>query len=77
MNQSTGCGFAGCIGRLNPPAGRGVLGDVRVPLVLAPITGTAFIESAIRLRGKSTSVTVTVTRWATFTTSDGNGRITG
>jgi hypothetical protein len=29
------------------------------------------------LRGKSTSVTVTVTRWATFTTSDGNGRITG
>ena len=73
VNQSTGCGFAGGTGRLKPPpAGRGAAGDVRVPLVLAPICGAAFIESAMRLRGKSISVTVTVTRCETFTTSAGS-----
>ena len=69
----TVAGLAGGMGRLEPPpVGRAAAGEVRVPVVLGPICGAAFIESAMRLRGKSTSVTVTVTFCATFTSSEGS-----
>jgi hypothetical protein len=41
----------------------------------APIVGAAFIESAMRFLGKSTSVTVTMTFCCTLTTSAGSLRL--
>jgi len=44
VNQSTGAGFADGAGRLKlAPVGRGAFGELRVPVLLGPIWGAAFI----------------------------------